>query len=167
VEAVFLEAGTGVEALAGVERFLDRIAKLREGQAVGITPEKGQSALALLALRKIIDAPGESQLRTLIETVRRGAQPDEVVVAPPMDPRRLEVAQRYITWLHEWREVARVSIARRDYRIALRNAAELSGADHLSHLSAPIGVSMANPGTSARAGPWPSRASRVCVLRTI
>ena len=60
--------------MAGVERFLDRIAQLRDGQALGITPEMT---------------------------------------------------------LHEWREVARVSIARRDYRIALglgprkrRNGAE-------------------------------------------
>jgi hypothetical protein len=54
--SVFLEASTGVEAVAGVERFLDRIAKLREGQALGITPEMGQSALALLALRSSASA---------------------------------------------------------------------------------------------------------------
>jgi len=36
-----------------------------------------------------------------------------------MDPRRRDVAQSYINWLNEWREVARVAIARRDYRISL------------------------------------------------
>jgi hypothetical protein len=27
--------------------------------------------------------------------------------------------RRYITWLNEWREIARVAVARRDYRLAL------------------------------------------------
>jgi hypothetical protein len=47
----------------------------------------------------------------------RGSSPRGV--APPLDPRRVDVAQRYISWLHEWREIARVAVARLDYRLAL------------------------------------------------
>jgi hypothetical protein len=58
-------------------------------------------------------------MRKLIETARLGARVEEV--APPLevDPRREQVANTYINWVHEWREVARVAIARRDYRISL------------------------------------------------
>jgi hypothetical protein len=41
------------------------------------------------------------------------------VAAAEKDPRKVEVAQAFIRWLHEWREIARIAIARRDYRISL------------------------------------------------
>ena len=58
-------------------------------------------------------------MRRLIETARLGARPDEVIESLEMDPRRRTVADAYVNWLHEWREVARVAIHRRDYHIAL------------------------------------------------
>ena len=114
-----LEANVGVAAIVGAERFLDRIDLLREGKAPVIDPEKQRAAIALLATRKILDERREAELRKLIETARLGARPEEVIEAPEMDPRRRSVAEAYVNWLHEWREVARVAINRRDYRIAL------------------------------------------------
>ena len=35
------------------------------------------------------------------------------------DPRRLEMAGKYVAWLNEWREIARLTISRRDYLISL------------------------------------------------
>jgi hypothetical protein len=137
-----LEASEGVAAVAGVERLLERIATLRDGKAQGVPPEAGRAAVDLLATRKILEPAREAELRSLIETVRRGAQPDEVVPAPEIDPRRVQVAQAYVTWINEWREVARVAIARRDYRISLglaqrRQAANGAGADEVADTSAP------------------------------
>jgi hypothetical protein len=114
-----LEPSVGVAAVAGVERFLDRLAALRDGKATGIDAASARAAVELLATRKIVDPAHETKLRTLIQTARRGAQPNEVVPAPQLDPARTQVANSFIAWLHEWREVARASIARRDYRISL------------------------------------------------
>lgn len=114
-----LEATVGIAAVIGAERFLDRIDMLRQGKAPSIEPAVQQEALELLSKRKIIDENRATELRKLIETARLGARPDEVIEPSEMDPRRREVAGAYINWLNEWREVARVAIHRRDYRIAL------------------------------------------------
>lgn len=113
-----LEAAKGTAAAAGVERFLTRIDVLRDGKADGVTAKDARGALALLATRKILDEEREERLRTLLETVRKGAQPDEAITHE-VDPRREELLRQYVAWLHEWREVARTTIARRDYLIAL------------------------------------------------
>jgi hypothetical protein len=83
----------------------------------------------LLATRKIVDAAKEAELRALIETARLGARPDEVIEPPEMDPRRHDVAESYINWLNEWREVARVAVSRRDYRISLGLAQRRQASD--------------------------------------
>lgn len=124
-----LEATVGVAAVVGAERFLNRIDILRDGKAPAIDPEMQRAAVALLATRKILDERREGELRKLIETARLGARPEEVIEAPEMDPRRLSVAEAYINWLHEWREVARVAIHRRDYRIALGLAQRRQSSD--------------------------------------
>jgi hypothetical protein len=114
-----LEPAMSVAAVAGAERFLDRIAALRNGKAEGVTAKDGRGALDLLATRKIIDEKREAELRALIDTARRGARPDEAIVAPAMDPARRKVAEDFVAWLNEWREVSRMAIHRRDYRISL------------------------------------------------
>ncbi|HEY5958894.1 MAG TPA: hypothetical protein VIV60_20175, partial [Polyangiaceae bacterium] len=114
-----LEATVGVAAVVGAQRFLDRLDVLRDGKAPAIDPDVQYAAVALLATRRIIDNQREVELRKLIDTARLGARPDEVIDAPEMDPRRRDVAEACIHWLHEWREVARVAINRRDFRIAL------------------------------------------------
>lgn len=133
-----LTATTGVAAVAGVQRFLDRLDLLRDGKATGVDPDQGRAAVELLAIRKIVDATKEAELRQLIEVARLGARPEEVIEATEMNPRRREVAEAYIQWLNEWREVARVSIARRDYRISLGLAQRRqSGDDSDDHEPAP------------------------------
>lgn len=114
-----LDATVGIAAVAGVERFLDRIDALREGKTSAVDADAGRAAAALLATRRIIDDKRAAELRALIATARLGARPEEVIPAPEMDPRRRDVARSFITWLNEWREVARVAVARRDYRISL------------------------------------------------
>lgn len=114
-----LEARVGPSAVVGVELFLDRIAALREGKADGIEPAVGRAAVDLLATRKLIDREREAELRGFIAQVRQGARSQEVVPATPADPRRDESAERFARWLHEWREIARVAVVRRDYRISL------------------------------------------------
>ncbi len=124
-----LEANVGVAAVAGAQHFLDRVDQLRDGKAPSVDPDQGRAAVDLLGTRKIIDATKEAELRSLIDTARAGAQPGEVIEAPEMDPRRREVAETYIDWLNEWREVARVAIARRDYRISLGLAQRRQASD--------------------------------------
>jgi hypothetical protein len=124
-----LEATTGVAAVVGVERFLDRYALLRDGKAPNVNVEQGKAAAGLLAIRRIVDPARERELRKLIETARLGARSEEVAAPAEVDPRRLEVAAAYINWLNEWREVARVAIARRDYRISLGLAQRRQGGD--------------------------------------
>lgn len=114
-----LAAAQGPVAVVGVERFLDRVAALRDGKAPGVDPEQGRQAAELLATRKVLDAKREAELRALIATARLGARPEEVVPAAAVDARRQQLAKSYIDWLHEWREVARSSIVRRDYQITL------------------------------------------------
>lgn len=114
-----LVAATGVAAVSGVLRFLDRVAALRDGKAPNVDPEKGRAAVELLATRKIVDAAKEGEMRRHIEAAKLGARPEEIIVPAEIDPRRREVAAAYIQWLNEWREVARVSVSRRDYRISL------------------------------------------------
>jgi hypothetical protein len=113
-----LQAATGPAAAVGVERFLDRVDALREGKADNVNAKEGRAAVALLGVRKILDDERTTHLRALLDTVRKGAQPHEAITREE-DPRRAEVARQYVAWLHEWREVARSAIGRRDYRVAL------------------------------------------------
>ncbi len=124
-----LEASVGTAAVAGVEQFLDRVAQLRAGTATGVNADDARAAAELLATRKIIDVAREGELRALIEKARLGARPDEVIPAPAVDPSRSDVADEFVAWLNEWREVARMAIARRDYRISLGLAQRRHGAD--------------------------------------
>ncbi len=124
-----LEASTGSAAVAGVERFLDRITALRTGKAEGINAKVGKAAVELLATRKALDPEREARLRTLVQTVRLGARPEEVISGPEVNPGRAEAAEALIAWLHEWREVARMSISRRSYRISLGLANRRQGDD--------------------------------------
>jgi hypothetical protein len=124
-----LEASVGIAAIAGVERFLDRIEALRDGKAPSVKADTGRAAVALLATRRIVDDKRTAELRALAATARLGARPEEVIAAPEMEPRQLQVAQSFIAWLNEWREVARVAVARRDYRISLGLAQRRQSAD--------------------------------------
>jgi hypothetical protein len=124
-----LEASTGVAAVSGVERFLDRVDALRGGNAASVNADVGRAAAALLATRRIVDEQRAAELRALINTARLGARPEEMVPAPEMDPRRLEVARAFITWLNEWREIARVAVSRRDYLISLGLAQRRASGD--------------------------------------
>jgi len=124
-----LEASVGIEAVASVERFLDRVDELRDGKAASVDADTGRAAAALLATRRIVDDKRAAELRALLATARLGARPEEVVPALEMDSHRREVARAFIAWLNEWREVARIAVARRDYRISLGLAQRRQSAD--------------------------------------
>lgn len=131
-----LEAAEGVATVAGVERFLDRVAELSNGTAPDIDPQNGREAVELLAIRRIVDATKTTELRQLIATAHAGARPNEVVVPLEADPHREQAAENYIQWLNEWREVARVAIARRDYRISLGLAQRRTAIDETDDTNA-------------------------------
>jgi len=115
-----LQASVSVSAVSSVARFLDRIAALRAGTLPSVPVARGRAAVKLLALRKILDEKRESELRALIEVATRGARPDEMVAARPCGTKSLDaVAQEFVDWLKEWREIARLAFSRRDYRISL------------------------------------------------
>ncbi len=113
-----LAPATGPAAVAGAERFLERISMLRDGRAPGVAPQAGKAASELLSLRRLLDAEQEAELRKLVATAKSGAQPNELRVSEP-DPARDEQARAFVVSRSEWREIARVSIKRRDYQIAL------------------------------------------------
>jgi hypothetical protein len=124
-----LEASVGAGAVAGVERFLDRVALLRDGKGDGASADDARAGAALLATRKILDADREARLRALVQVARLGARQEEVTPVAEVDPGRPKVAQAFIDWLNEWREVARVAVARRDYKISLGLAQRRRSAD--------------------------------------
>jgi hypothetical protein len=114
-----LAATTGPASLAGVERFLERVSMLREGKARDTERDDGRGAVELLAARKILDEAQESELRRLIAVAKGGARASELRSLEAVAPEREQQAIAFLSWLHEWREVARVAIKRRDYLIAL------------------------------------------------
>jgi hypothetical protein len=114
-----LAPATGPASVAGVERFLERVSMLREGKANLPNVDDGKGAVELLAARKILDEIQESELRRLIAVAKGGARASEFRAAAAMAPERQQQAIAFMSWLHEWREVARVAIKRRDYLIAL------------------------------------------------
>jgi hypothetical protein len=148
-----LEASVGIEAVAGVERFLDRVDALRDGKASSVDADAGRAAAALLSTRRIVDDKRAAELRALLAAARLGARPEEVIPAPEVEPRRREVARAFIAWLNEWREVARVAVARRDYRISLGLAQRRQSADEPDELetsaNAPAGRLGAGDGARA------------------
>jgi hypothetical protein len=149
-----LEATVGIAAITGVERFLDRVDALRDGKASSVNTDTGRAAAALLATRRILDDKRAVELRALIATARLGARPEEVIPAPEVDSHRREVARAFIAWLNEWREVARVAVARRDYRISLGLAQRRQSADETDGDETPVEspAARASTGDGARAG---------------
>jgi hypothetical protein len=114
-----LAPATGPASVAGVERFLERVAMLRAGSAAGLSSEEGKGAMELLGARKILDDIQESELLRLISVAKSGARPSEFRAPDAVAPEREKHAIEFLSWLHEWREVARTAIKRRDYLIAL------------------------------------------------
>jgi hypothetical protein len=114
-----LVAATGPASVAGVERFLERVAMLRAGKAAGLSSEDGRGAMELLGARKILDEIQESELLRLIAVAKSGARQHELRAPDAVAPEREKQAIEFLSWLHEWREVARTAIKRRDYLIAL------------------------------------------------
>ena len=114
-----LETATGLASIAGVEQFLERVTMLRQGRALGFSAEDGRGAVELLGARKILDDAQESELRRLIAVAKHGARPSEQRAREGAARHRAQQALEFLSWLHEWREVARVAIKRRDYLVAL------------------------------------------------
>jgi hypothetical protein len=111
-----LSAGEGPAAVVAVETFLNRRDQLKSGDAPGVSPEEAKLAVELLGQRRIVDDQKASELRELIDLAQSGATPVSSAPPPRLDEHTF---QRYRAWLHEWREVARGAINRRDYLIAL------------------------------------------------
>ncbi len=102
-----LEAATGLASIAGVEQFLERVTMLRQGRALGFSAEDGRGAVELLGARKILDDAQESELRRLIAVAKNGSRPSEQKAREGVLRQREQQALEFMSWLHEWREVAR------------------------------------------------------------
>ena len=111
-----LTAGEGPEAVSAVALFVERYKQLQRGAAPNVPAQDAQAAIALLARRLLVTPGILDRLETLVATAQRGAVP--LPVTPP-DPATDEAIQAYVAWISEWREVARIAVQRRDYRIAL------------------------------------------------
>jgi hypothetical protein len=114
-----LKPEAGVKSVRAVEVYLDRLAALRDGKAEGVSADEGRAAVERLATRGVVTPDIEKELRQRIASARRGARPEEVIPAAVPDVELEQAAREFIAWCHEWREVARSAITRRDYRIAL------------------------------------------------
>ena len=111
-----LAAGEGPEAVTAVALFVERYKQLQRGAAPNVPAQDAQAAIALLARRLLVTPGILDRLETLVATAQRGAAPLPVT---PADPASEEAIQAYVAWISEWREVARLAVQRRDYRIAL------------------------------------------------
>jgi hypothetical protein len=118
-----LRPSTGPDAVVGVQRFIDRVTALREAAVPSVPTAEATEAVNLLATRKILAPEIETRLLNWIAQVTSGAAP----VPVREDTGRGASFNAYRNWLHEWREVARTTFTRRDYRIALGLAERKGG----------------------------------------
>jgi hypothetical protein len=118
-----LVAADGPESVIGVQLFVERMEALRAGTAAGVSATEGAEAVRLLAERRIFDEESESFLKQWIKLAQEGATPE-------LGDEQAEAAfAAYRSWLHEWREVARVTITQRSHLIALGLAARRQSED--------------------------------------
>ena len=116
-----LEAQTGTASVAVVQRVVDRYAALRDGTDAKRegTRAADKKVAELLAVRNVLSPAIESTYRSHLAKARAIA-PD-LPDAPLADSQKayLEAAMEFHISVTEWREIARQTITRRDYQIAL------------------------------------------------
>ncbi len=113
-----LQADKRAAAVVGVARLLDRLDVLESGSDREDSREADHAALATLATRGY--GPEERvRLRDLVRTAK-ALKPAPVKPVPPgKDVERRQALLDLWIWYHEWSEVARAVIKRRDYLIQL------------------------------------------------
>ena len=117
-----LSAAQGIEAVATVKTFLDRVETLRQGSDPlrADSRKADKQAVALLEKRNIINKAMEKHLRALIEVaVQLAPLPTIPEMLQEMEEARRQASLELKDWLAEWRETARAGIKRRDYQISL------------------------------------------------
>lgn len=119
-----LEAQQGVAAVTSVGTFLDRVNEMENGEERKSTRKADRAAVARLAERGI-DAAERKRMSDLLGVAT--SSPEPIVPVSPTDKakaaqRAAEQRQAKIElWLlfHEWSEIARAVITRRDHLILL------------------------------------------------
>lgn len=112
-----LESTSGVQAVIGVRRLLERLDALEGSPDREATRAQDHAALAKVAARGI-DAAERARLWQLVRTAQATAP------APAYDPAAAEAARREAlielhAWYEEWAEVARVVITKQSHLIHL------------------------------------------------
>lgn len=119
-----LEAQQGIGSITSVGTFLDRADELEKGEERKKTRKADQAALAKLAERGI-DGAERKRLRGLLAIATGSPEPTQPVspeVKTKAEEQKTEQREAKIElWLlfHEWSEIARSDISRRDYLIQL------------------------------------------------
>ena len=119
-----LEAQQGIAAITSVGTFLDRTDELEKGEERKKTRKADHAALAKLAERGI-DGAERKRLRALLAIATGSpvpAQPVSPEVKTKAEEQKTEQrAAKIELWLlfHEWSEIAKSDISRRDYLIQL------------------------------------------------
>lgn len=107
-----LKPAQGAAAVIAVSRFLDKLDALESAQERVATRTEDHAALTTLGKRGI-NAEERVRLRALVNSAQ------SAVPVPEEDGDRKQDLIALYGWLEEWSEVARTSISRRDYLIAL------------------------------------------------
>ncbi|HEY5955716.1 MAG TPA: hypothetical protein VIV60_04150 [Polyangiaceae bacterium] len=116
-----LSAKTGPESVGSVQTFLDRYASMRDGTDPNRadTRDADRAAAKTLEDRNIINPQLESELRQLIEVIKKPAPLPAPVQITATEEALQNAAAAFAGWLTDWRGTASAGIHRRDYRIIL------------------------------------------------
>jgi hypothetical protein len=116
-----LAAKTGPESVGSVQTFLDRYATLRDGTDPNRanTREADRAAAKTLEDRNIINPQLETELRGLIEIIKKPAPLPTPVQITASEEALQEAALAFSHWLSDWRGTAQAGVHRRDFRIML------------------------------------------------
>lgn len=115
-----LEASSGVESLAGVALFCERVDALENSPERKATRREDKAALETLAARGI--TPEErARVKELIKIASSApaVDPEPAKTRADAEAERLQALRELRAWYDEWSEVARAVVKRRDHLIQM------------------------------------------------
>jgi len=115
-----LQASSGVESLAGVALFLERVDALENSPERKATRREDKAALETLAARGI--TPEErTRVKGLIKLASSApaVDPEPGLSLAAAEEERIQALRELRAWYDEWSEVARAVVKRRDHLIQM------------------------------------------------
>lgn len=125
-----LKPAEGAASVLSVERLLERLDALENGESRKDSRKEDRAALEVLARRGVDDAT-RKHLRELVAKAKSVAPVVQVdpKLAEQEDAARVEALGNLYAWHREWAEVARATIKRRDHLIRLGLASRRAPGD--------------------------------------